>query len=253
MARPRPKKDPRDQRRQERETVSYRDSQDASSFISIENVHLTQAQAQFFEKIKNGTIIFCHGPAGTAKTYTACYAALWLLSKGHAERIVLTKPIEEAGEKLGFLPGEIDEKISPYYASYVGNMSKMIGSRTLGYLISEKKIVQEVSAYMRGVTYDNCIMLVDEAQNFDFRQLVLITTRLGANSKIVIMGDTTQYDIEQKTVALPDFIEMCDGIEHVNSHEFTSADIVRNPILIEITDRYEKLKSEGKVTQSKRR
>lgn len=220
--------------------------------LQFNKIELTDHQYEFYNKILGHDITFGYGAAGTSKTFTSCYAALKMLDRGDVERIYLTKPIQESGEKLGHLPGDISQKTDPYIESFYGNMMKIIDEKDLGMLVESKKIEFKPLAYLRGVSLDNCIMLLDEAQNCDFRQLQLYISRMGKNTKVCITGDVSQYDIEKNKVALPSYIEMIQDIEGVCAHEFLKSDIVRNRILIQITDRYEQWKSEDKMTSSKR-
>jgi len=210
--------------------------------IERANIELTQKQHELYKGIRNNIFTLVQGPAGTSKTFTACYTSLCLLADRKIEKIVLTKPIQESGENLGFLPGNVDEKTAPFMRSYMSNFEKIIGKQSAEFLKSSGDICVEPLAYMRGVTYDNSIILLDEAQNATMKQLVLWITRLGKNSKAVVMGDISQYDIKKKDSKFLDFIEMVKGINEVNTFEFTSEDIVRNKFLIEIVDRYEQYK-----------
>jgi phosphate starvation-inducible protein PhoH and related proteins len=219
--------------------------------MNFYDVKLSESQKELYDKIQNNDIIVVQGPAGSAKTFTACYAALKALETGDAHKVYITKPIEESGEKLGALPGDINDKIAAYMESFMSNMSKIVDSKDLGSLFYSKTIEPKPLAYMRGSGYDNCIMMLDEAQNADFRQLMLYVTRMGKNAKVILLGDISQYDIKQNTVALTEFAKMVDGIQGVAFHEFTNADIVRNKILVEITKRYEELKATGGVTRNK--
>jgi phosphate starvation-inducible PhoH-like protein len=190
-------------------------------------------------------VTFCHGPAGTSKTFTTIYAALQLLAEGKIGQIILTKPLQESGEKLGFLPGSVEEKIMPYMESYRDSLNIIIGKQTADWLIGTEVIKYEPLAYMRGRTFHNCIMILDEAQNADFRQLMLFISRMGKGSRVVVSGDVSQYDIEKNKVALPNFVKLLSGIKGISSFEFKKEDIMRDEILIEITERYDKWKSEN--------
>jgi len=212
----------------------------------IKPVRLTQSQESYLQKIMANEITFAFGPAGTSKTWTACLAALKLYIDGKIDKIILSKPIQESGEKLGFLPGEIKDKIDPFMESYTSNLVKLLHNPTLvGWLEAQKIIEFRPLAYMRGATFDNCLMILDEAQNADFKQLMLFITRMGDGSKVLICGDVSQYDIAKNKVALPEFIGLMSGIKGLGIHEFYKSDIIRNKMLIEITERYEKWKSDN--------
>ena len=209
----------------------------------LRNITLKQSQQIYFNKIIANEITFCYGPAGTSKTFTACLAALQLYLDGKIKKIILSKPIQESGEKLGFLPGEIKDKIDPFMESYRSNLVKLIHDPNLvSWLESIGVIEFRPLAYMRGATFDNCLMILDEAQNADFKQLMLFVTRMGKDSKVLICGDVSQYDIAKSKVALPDFINVLSGINGLEVHKFNDEDIVRNKILIQIADRYDKWK-----------
>ena len=202
-------------------------------------VTLTPNQKILHEKIINNTITFVYGPAGTSKTFTVCYAALKMITEKSIDKIIITKPVEESGERLGFLPGTVEEKIGPYFESFFCNMSEMADPLFVESLVQDKTIQCRPLAHMRGATYNDSIMILDEAQNCTYEQLILFITRLGENSKMIIAGDVTQRDIEKKKIALPDFIEMYKNIEGVGVHLFTKEDIVRNPLLVKLTEIYE--------------
>jgi phosphate starvation-inducible PhoH-like protein len=209
-------------------------------------VRLTDKQNLLYKGIRNNILTVVHGPAGTSKTYTTCYTALALLADKKVERIIITKPIQESGENLGFLPGSMEDKLHPYKQSYYTTFSKIIGKAATDMLFSTEEIVFEPLAYMRGSTYDDCIMLLDECQNASIKQLMLWITRLGKDSKAVMMGDTSQYDVRKKDSGYNDFIKMVDGMQDLNLFEFSNEDIVRNKFLVEIANRYDKYRSEQK-------
>ena len=210
------------------------------------NVHLSEKQQELYKGIRNNILTVVHGPAGTSKTYTTCYAALALLADKKIEKIIITKPIQESGENLGFLPGSMEDKLLPYKQSYYTTFCKIIGKATVDFLFSTEEIVFEPLAYMRGSTYDNCIMLLDECQNASIKQIMLWVTRLGNDSRAVMMGDTSQYDVRKRDSGYNDFIKMVDGMNDLCLFEFNNEDIVRNKFLIQIANRYDKYRSEQK-------
>jgi phosphate starvation-inducible PhoH-like protein len=210
---------------------------------ALKKVQLRQSQKQYVEKIISNEITFCSGPAGTSKTFTACYTALQLFLEKKISQVILCKPIQEAGEKLGFLPGDVSEKIDPFMTSYISNMKKIIGDEHTQKLIEKEIIVFRPLAYMRGDTFDNSLMILDEAQNATFKQLMLFITRMGKGSKVIVTGDVSQYDISKQSVGLPSFIDLMKGIKGIGEHLFTEKDIVRAKILQDVVNRYDKWKS----------
>lgn len=214
--------------------------------IDKSGIELTPKQHELYKAIRNNTITLVQGPAGTAKTFIACYSALSLLADKKIDKIILTKPIQEAGgEVIGLLPGSIQEKTDVYMNSYFSNIEKIIGKQSLSFLRTIEDIIVSPISYMRGSTFNDCIMIADEAQNMTMKQLMLWITRLGKNSKAVLMGDISQYDIKKKDSKFLDFIDMIKDVEGVGEFKFLREDIVRNKILIEIVDKYEKYKSEN--------
>jgi len=212
--------------------------------IDLDNVRLTPKQQELYENICSNEVIFATGPAGTSKTFTAIYSALRLLSKGAVRKIILTKPIQESGEKLGYLPGTVDEKIAPYLESFILTLKKIIPEAAVNELFAFGIIEFRPLAFMRGATFDNSLMILDEAQNTIESQLILYLTRLGNKSKILVMGDTNQIDIREKDSAFENFIGMISDVKGVTHHKFDREDIVRNKMIVEITDRYDVWKSQ---------
>ena len=219
-----------------------RTSKAASITAGIKNVRLRDGQQDYVNTIRKNDITFCYGPAGTSKTFTACYAALQMLQNREIKEIILCKPIQEAGEKLGHLPGGIEDKVDPYMKSYKSNLVKIIGNEMTEKLFESKVIRFEPLAYMRGDTFDDALMVLDEAQNANFKQLMLFVTRMGRKSKVVVTGDVSQADIQASHVSLPAFIEMIGDVKGVGTHIFTEKDIVRAKILKEVVVRYDKWK-----------
>jgi phosphate starvation-inducible protein PhoH len=181
----------------------------------------------------------------THNTFTTCYTALSMLADGKIEQIVITKPTVESGFAMGHLPGTVAEKVDPYVKSYYSNFCKILDQKLVDFLFVTGEIVFEPLAYMRGSTFDNCIMLLDECQNSNLSTLMLWSTRLGKDSKAVMMGDTSQYDVKKRDSGYIDFIEMTDGMQDLKEFKFSNEDIVRNKFLIELTNRYDKWRSEN--------
>jgi phosphate starvation-inducible protein PhoH and related proteins len=230
----------------ESQKIKRRSSITKESFQNI-NVRLTDKQTDLFKLIRNNTLTIVHGPAGTSKTFTSCYTSLSLLADKKIESIIITKPIQESGETIGLLPGTISEKVDPYKQSYYTNFCKILDRQTIDFLFATDEIRFEPLAYMRGSTYDNCIMLLDECQNATIKQLMLWATRLGTNSKAVMMGDTSQYDVKKKDSGYLDFINMTEKMENLASFKFENEDIVRNKFLIELANRYDLYRSENNI------
>lgn len=214
------------------------------SFQNSTQVRLSDKQNDLFKGIRNNTLTVVHGPAGTSKTFTSCYTALSLLADRKIDKIIITKPIQESGEQIGLLPGSVADKVDPYKQSYYTNFCKILDRGTIDWLFSIEEIVFEPLAYMRGSTYDNSIMMLDECQNASIKQLMLWATRLGKDSKAVMMGDTSQYDVKKRDSGYVDFINMTKDMDDLFIFEFKNEDIVRNKFLIELTNRYDKYRSE---------
>jgi phosphate starvation-inducible PhoH-like protein len=201
----------------------------------------TSGQKNYLQVANKNDICFAIGPAGTGKTYLAVALAVSALKKGIVKRIVLARPAVEAGESLGFLPGDFQEKIDPYLRPLYDALDDMMPSEKLkGYI--EKSIIEIVPlAYMRGRTLNNAFVILDEAQNATDVQMKMFLTRLGANSKAIITGDITQIDLPSKTKSgLIQAKEILNGITGVGFVYFDKEDVVRHKLVKDIIDAYDK-------------
>ena len=201
----------------------------------------TLGQKQYVEAIKENTIVFGIGPAGTGKTYLAVARAVTALRNKEVNRIILTRPAVEAGEKLGFLPGDLQNKVDPYLRPLYDGMYEMLGAE--GFLRYQEKGIIEVAplAYMRGRTLDNAFIILDEAQNTTPEQMKMFLTRIGFGSRAVITGDITQIDLpDGKKSGLKTAKKLLKNIEDIAFCEFTDKDVVRHPLVQKIIKAYER-------------
>ncbi|GAB4291260.1 MAG: PhoH family protein [Ignavibacteriaceae bacterium] len=205
----------------------------------------TPGQANYIKSAQKNDIVFAIGPAGTGKTYLAVALAVAALKKGIVRKIVLARPAVEAGESLGFLPGDFREKIDPYLRPLYDALDDMLPTEKLKVYI-EKRIVEIVPlAYMRGRTINNAFVILDEAQNATDKQMKMFLTRLGANSKAIITGDITQIDLPAKTISgLVQARDILQGIAGVDFVYFDKSDVVRHKLVKDIIDAYEKFNGE---------
>jgi phosphate starvation-inducible protein PhoH and related proteins len=225
-----------------------------SQFLDFnKQVILTEKQIQLVETIEKNKIIIVTGPAGTSKTFSLCYTAIKLLKAKKTGKIILCKPtvIISGSIDLGALPGTLEEKTDVFAESFYHNFNQLIPSQDLRMLKETKVIEFKPVQYMRGCTFDNAVVLIDEFQNFHINELVTIITRLGKNTKLVFAGDIRQNDIRTKFLAVKSLIQLVDGLKDVSLFEFERNDIMRDSILIEITDRFEKMQDEGNLPESK--
>ncbi len=213
----------------------------------------TESQKKYVKKVKDNDIIFAVGPAGTGKTYLAVAFAVSELKRGMISRIILVRPAVEAGESLGFLPGDLKEKIDPYLRPLYDALQDMIPYEQLkSYL--EKGVIEIVPlAYMRGRTLNNAFVILDEAQNTTEIQMKMFLTRLGTNSKAIITGDITQIDLPtNKSSGLIQVMRILQGIEGVGFMNFKKEDVIRHRLVKEIINAYEKFEN-GKGFSSEKR
>ena len=202
----------------------------------------TVGQKQYVDKISKNTVVFGVGPAGTGKTFLAVAMAVAALRRKEVARIVLTRPAVEAGEKLGYLPGDLQTKIDPYLRPLYDALFEMMGAE--GYARNMEKGVIEIAplAYMRGRTLDDSFIILDEAQNTTPEQMKMFLTRLGVSSKAIITGDITQTDLPfGKESGLVEALSILDGIEEIAIHRFTEKDVVRHRLVQKIILAYDKV------------
>jgi len=200
----------------------------------------TPTQKEYVKAIKENDIVFGVGPAGTGKTYIAVALAVSAFKKGKVNKLVLTRPAVEAGEKLGFLPGTLQEKIDPYLKPLYDALFEMIEPDKVNALLERNIIEIAPLAYMRGRTLNDSFIILDEAQNTTREQMKMFLTRLGFNSKAVITGDITQIDLpSKKESGLVEAIKILKGIEEIKTVTFKREDVVRHRLVQEIIKAYE--------------
>lgn len=200
----------------------------------------TVGQQKYMRAIEKNTVTIGVGPAGTGKTYLAVAAAVAAFRDRTVNRIVLTRPAVEAGERLGFLPGDLQTKVDPYLRPLYDALYDMLGAETFQKYQERGSIEVAPLAYMRGRTLDDSFIILDEAQNTTSEQMKMFLTRLGFGSKIVITGDITQIDLPgDKTSGLKDAIRVLEGVNDIAICQLTSADVVRHALVQEIINAYE--------------
>jgi len=201
----------------------------------------TVGQQKYMKAIQKNTITIGVGPAGTGKTYLAVAAAVAAFRERTVNRIILTRPAVEAGEKLGFLPGDLQNKVDPYLRPLYDALYDMLGAETFQKYQERGSIEVAPLAYMRGRTLDDSFIILDEAQNTTKEQMKMFLTRLGFGSKIVITGDVTQIDLpDDKVSGLKDAVRVLDGIKDIAICRLTASDVVRHALVQEIINAYEK-------------
>ena len=201
----------------------------------------TVGQQHYMKAIQKNTVTIGVGPAGTGKTYLAVAAAVAAFRDKQVNRIILTRPAVEAGERLGFLPGDLQNKVDPYLRPLYDALYDMLGAETFAKYQERGSIEVAPLAYMRGRTLDDSFIILDEAQNTTREQMKMFLTRLGFGSKIVITGDVTQIDLpDDKVSGLKDAIRVLDGVKDIAICRLTAADVVRHALVQEIINAYEK-------------
>lgn len=200
------------------------------------------SQRQYVQAVKHNDLVFGIGPAGTGKTYLAVVMAVAALKRHEVERLVLTRPAVEAGESLGFLPGDLKEKVDPYLRPIYDALNSILGAEHTERLIERGVIEIAPLAYMRGRTLENAFVILDEAQNTTRAQMKMFLTRLGFGSKMIVNGDKTQIDLPagHKQSGLVDAEHVLSNLAHIGFVHFDAADVVRHPVVSEIISAYEK-------------
>ena len=209
-------------------------------------------QAQYINNIVTHDITFGIGPAGTGKTYLAVAAAVDALERQEIRRILLTRPAVEAGEKLGFLPGDLSQKVDPYLRPLYDALFEMLGFERVEKLIERNVIEIAPLAYMRGRTLNDAFIILDEGQNTTVEQMKMFLTRIGFNSKAVITGDITQIDLPRNVKSgLRHSIEVLNGVDGLSFNFFHATDVVRHPVVARIVQAYEKFEQQKAAAESK--
>ena len=226
--------------------MSNIESKDISNISSSNNISIIGSKAikvknvtqfKYIETIESSTITFGIGPAGTGKTFLAVASAVKMYTDGKIKKIVLTRPAVEAGERLGYLPGDLSQKIDPYLVPLFDSLEYFFGNETLQYLIEKRNIEIVPLAYMRGRTLNNACIILDEAQNATVSQIKMFLTRLGEDSKMIITGDETQIDLHNRDFSgLKKTRKSLSNIEEISVVEFKNSDIVRNKIVSKILE-----------------
>lgn len=198
-------------------------------------------QKRYIEAIDKSDVVFGIGPAGTGKTFLAVVCAIAAFKKGEVSRIILTRPAVEAGESLGFLPGDLKEKVDPYLRPIYDSLYAILGTNTT-YRLMERGVIEVAPlAYMRGRTLDDAFVILDEAQNTTDAQMKMFLTRLGFNSKMVVNGDMTQVDLPgRQHSGLIDARHILKNIDQIKFINFSANDVVRHPVVAKIITAYEK-------------
>ncbi|HEX8516932.1 MAG TPA: PhoH family protein [Bacteroidia bacterium] len=204
----------------------------------------TENQRRMVESIAKNDMVFAVGPAGTGKTYTAVALAVRALKNREVKKIILTRPAVEAGENLGFLPGDLKEKLDPYLQPLYDALYDMIPAEKLVYYLENKIIQIAPLAFMRGRTLDNAFVILDEAQNATEGQLKMFLTRMGASAKFIITGDITQIDLpKNQPSGLPQAMRLLDKVDGIEFIKLDGSDVIRHKLVKKIVELYDNVKS----------
>ena len=213
----------------------------------------TLRQKKYVDAMERHDLTFALGPAGTGKTFLATVLAVRMLTERKVERLILTRPAVEAGERLGFLPGDLQQKVDPYLRPLYDALHALLGPEKTTVLLEKGVIEVAPLAYMRGRTLSEAFVILDEAQNTTPAQMRMVLTRLGERSRMVVTGDTTQVDLPSGQLSgLVEASEVLDGVEGVAVCRLTSADVVRHPLVQRVVEAYAK-RDGGKVSRSMHR
>lgn len=208
----------------------------------------TKNQKRLVKEYYNNDLLFALGPAGTGKTYTAIALAVRALKNREVKRLILTRPAVEAGERLGFLPGDLKDKLDPYLQPLYDALGDMIPAKRLHSLMEEGTIQIAPLAYMRGRTLDRAFVILDEAQNTSLGQLKMFLTRMGCDAKFIVTGDATQIDLpDKRSSGLVRGIEIVKNIRGISIIEFDRDDIVRHPLVTKIVDAFEEYEQKDEL------
>jgi len=203
-------------------------------------------QRQYVHAVKDNDITFGIGPAGTGKTYLAVVMAIASLKRGDVDKIILTRPAVEAGESLGFLPGDLKDKVDPYLRPVYDALYAILGAEHTNRLMERGVIEIAPLAYMRGRTLETAFVILDEAQNTTNSQMKMFLTRLGFGSKMIVNGDITQIDLPSNSMSgLVQAKRILNGVKHIEFVQFNSEDVVRHPVVASIINAYEAVESNG--------
>jgi phosphate starvation-inducible PhoH-like protein len=201
----------------------------------------TEAQKHYVKHLFEHELAFGIGPAGTGKTYLAVAVGVTMLIGGHVDKIILSRPAVEAGERLGFLPGDMKDKVDPYMQPLYDALNDFLPAKQLAKLMEEKRIEIAPLAFMRGRTLSNAFVVLDEAQNATTMQMKMFLTRLGQGSRMVVTGDRSQVDLPRGTASgLADAERILEGVKGVSFNYFTAKDVVRHPLVARIIEAYDR-------------
>ena len=198
----------------------------------------TAGQQTLIDALKHSELVLCSGPAGTGKTYLSVIYAVSLLKRGDVKKIILTRPVVEAGENLGFLPGDLKEKIDPYLRPLYDALNDVLGLEQVDKMIEKGIIEIAPLAYMRGRTFDDAFVILDEAQNTTRSQMLMFLTRMGFRTRMVVTGDETQVDLKQSS-GLSHALSILKSVPELTFVHLTRRDIVRHPLVQKIIEAYE--------------